>query len=153
MPRNPFDTAVKPGRSLFERIEEPNGRAVGRSRSRSPGAPRRTDVTKPPPEGVDRYIPSASGSRRRRSRTRSPRRRSPVSRNRSPIRGRGRGRGEDRERGQMMVNGRPRKTQKELDKEMEDYWGSTKANGEANEGQQEQVPAAVVEDDDIEMII
>ncbi|KAL2044001.1 hypothetical protein N7G274_003522 [Stereocaulon virgatum] len=162
-PRNPFDTAVKPSRSLFERIDDPNGRAVGRSRSRSPGAPRRTDVTKPPPEGVDRYIPPANGSRRR-SRTRSPRRRSPVSRNRSPIRGRGRGRGDDRERGergqrgQRMVNGRPRKTQEELDKEMEDYWGSTRANGEANGesngGQQAEVPAAAaVEDDDIDMII
>ena len=52
-----------------------------------------------------------------------------------------------------MVNGRPRKTQEELDKEMEDYWGSTKANGAVNEGQQEQAPAAVVEDDDIDMII
>ncbi|KAL8828494.1 MAG: hypothetical protein Q9191_002552, partial [Dirinaria sp. TL-2023a] len=55
-PRNPFDTAVKPGRSLFERIEEPDRRrgASRRSRSRSPGAPRRTNISKPPPEGVDR---------------------------------------------------------------------------------------------------
>lgn len=56
-----------------------------------------------------------------------------------------------------MVNGRPRKTQEELDKEMEDYWGSTKANGEArgeaNGAQQAEAPAPAVEDDDIDMII
>jgi THO complex subunit 4 len=52
-----------------------------------------------------------------------------------------------------MVNGRPRKTQEELDKEMEDYWGSTKANREVNGAQQAEVPAAAVEDDDIDMII
>lgn len=119
-PRNPFDTAVKPGRSLFERIEEPDRRrgASRRSRSRSPGAPRRTNISKPPPEGVDRYVPSGNSSRRRRSRTRSPRE---GGRGRSPI-GSSRGR-RDRD-GRAVVNGRPRKTQEELDKEMEDYWGS-----------------------------
>ena len=80
-----------------------------------------------------------------------------MSRNRSPMRGRMRGgRGEDRprdgnrerERGPRMVNGRPRKTQEELDKEMEDYWG-----GKQEEGNGEAAPpAAVVEDDDIDMI-
>jgi len=158
--RNPFDTAVKPGRSLFDRIEAPSGR----SRSRSPGAPRRTNVEKPPPDGVDRYVPSASGSRRRRSRTRSPRRRSPISRTRSPVRGRGRGgnggRDErERERGPRLVNGRERKTQDDLDKEMEDYWKSkADANGgTVNGGQNQEAPAAAaptpaIEDDDIDMI-
>ncbi len=128
-PRNPFDSAVKPGRSLFDRIEAPSGR----SRSRSPGAPRRTNTEKPPPEGVDRYVPSPAGSRRRRSRTRSPRRRSPVSRTRSPFRGRGRGGRDERERGPRVANGRPRKTQEELDKEMEDYWNKQgESNGTAN---------------------
>ena len=127
-PRNPFDTAVKPGRSLFDRIEEP--RRGGRSRSRSPGAPRRSNVSKPPPVGVDRYVPGDrdDGRRRRRSRTRSP----PPRRRRSPLRG-GRGGGPRRDRdtdGHMLVGGRPRKTQEELDKEMDDYWGS-KANGAA----------------------
>lgn len=57
-----------------------------------------------------------------------------------------------------MVNGRPRKTQEELDREMEDYWGSKAeengvVNGDAN-GEREEVAApAVVEDDDIDMII
>ena len=104
--RNPFDFAVKPGKSLFERIEEP--RDHSRARSRSPGAPRRTDTTKPAPEGVDRYVPG------RRSRTRSPIRRG----------GRGRrndGRRDDSNRDggrREMVNGRPKKTQEELDREM-----------------------------------
>ena len=160
--RNPFDTAVKPGRSLFDRVEMPGaGRhGGGRSRSRSPGAPRRTDTSKPPPDGVDRYIPPAGGSRRRRSRTRSPRRRSPVSRARSPIHGRGgRGRGEERERGSRIVNGRPRKTQEELDREMEDYWVlKAEENGAVIGGQNVEkkdnaVASVVVEDDDIDMII
>ena len=159
--RNPFDTTVRPGRSLFERVEMPGaGRHRGeRSRSRSPGAPRRTNTSKPPPDGVDRYVPPAGGSRRRRSRTRSPRRRSPIGRERSPIHGRsGRGRSEERERGPRMVNGRPRKTQEELDQDMEDYWGSKAkesgtVNGDANGKKEEVVTPAVVEDDDIDMII
>ena len=153
--RNPFDTAVRPGRSLFDRVEMPrtSRHSGGRSRSRSPGAPRRTDTSKPPPDGVDRYVPPAGASRRRRSRTRSPRRRSPIY-NRG-----GRSRGEERERGPRMVNGRPRKTQEELDREMEDYWGSkVEENGAVNgdgkvEKEEEVVAAAVVEDDDIDMII
>ena len=65
-----------------------------------------------------------------------------------------------------MVNGRPRKTQEELDREMEDYWGSkaeapaTTENGNiATNGFGQtgvvavQQPAEVVMDDgDIDMI-
>ena len=52
-----------------------------------------------------------------------------------------------------MMNGRPRKTQEELDKEMEDYWGQkTEANGDANGAQQQEAPVPVAEDDDIDMI-
>ena len=155
-PRNPFDTAVKPGRSLFERIEEPDRRRGGsrRSRSRSPDAPRRTNTSKPPPEGVDRYVPSGSSSRRRWSRTRSPRAR------RSPVGSRGR---RDRD-GRSVVNGRPRKTQEELDKEMEDYWGSKDEAAAPQAGNgvvQNGAPAAAAEaavaevtmdDGDIDMI-
>ena len=153
---------MKPGRSLFDRVEMPGaGRhGGGRSRSRSPGAPRRTDTSKPPPDGVDRYIPPAGGSRRRRSRTRSPRLRSSIGRARSPIHSRGeRFRGDEKERGPRIVNGRPRKTQEELDQEMEDYWGSKAEEnggviGGANvEKKEEAVAPAVVEDDDIDMII
>lgn len=58
-----------------------------------------------------------------------------------------------------MVNGRPRKTQDELDREMEDYWKSKAevSKGTDNGGQSEEAPAATVamaamEDDDIDMI-
>ncbi|MCJ1252138.1 hypothetical protein MMC30_009376 [Trapelia coarctata] len=170
-PRNPFDTAVKPGRSLFDRIEEPRGgrdRGRDRDRSRSPGAPRRTDTRKPPPEGVDRYIPGEDreeGNGARLSRSRSPIRRemrNDSRRDRGRDRdgrergGRGRGRGES---GRLLVNGRERKTQEELDREMEDYWHAKDAsNGAANA---EPIVAAVafpsttsaaLEDGDIDMI-
>jgi THO complex subunit 4 len=52
-----------------------------------------------------------------------------------------------------MVNGRPRKTQEELDAEMEDYWGSaaaTEATTTAPATSAPSAPAAL--DDDIEMI-
>lgn len=58
-----------------------------------------------------------------------------------------------------MVNGRPRKTQEELDREMEDYWGSRAeengaVNGDRNGERKDEVGApAVAEDDDIDMII
>ena len=49
-----------------------------------------------------------------------------------------------------MVNGRPRKTQDELDKEMDDYWNK---QGESNGTQNENGDAtAVVIDEDIDMI-
>ncbi|MCJ1290381.1 hypothetical protein MMC34_001917 [Xylographa carneopallida] len=164
--RNPFDSAVKPGRSLFDRIEEPqDGRARERERSRSPGAPRRTDTRKPPPEGVDRYVPDGDGGR--------------LSRSRSPIRprgrydsdrrngdrdtrgGGGRGRGGRSDGGRSMVNGKPRMTQEELDRDMDAYWGSKDSNnptstsdtGAATNGTTTMAvaaPAAV--DEDIEMV-
>ncbi|EXJ79682.1 hypothetical protein A1O3_07963 [Capronia epimyces CBS 606.96] len=131
---NPFDRVENP-RSLFDRIEPPNGR--GRRRSASPmeeieddragrrparrGNPRdrRSDITRPAPENIDRYIP---GQRDGRS---------------SSHRG-GRRPGERRERGTREIeghrtaNGRPRKTVEELDAEMDDYWGGAgHAQGEA----------------------
>jgi THO complex subunit 4 len=143
-PRNPFDTARMPAKSLFERISAPAGRD---HRSDSPESPdsasddynsrsrrepriRHSDVSKPPPENIDRYVPS------QRSRSRSPPRRR---------RGEGRRGGERREdsrrardggrdrdaEGRRMVNGRPRKTQEELDRDMEDYWGSAGNAGES----------------------
>lgn len=61
-----------------------------------------------------------------------------------------------------MVNGRPRKTQEELDQEMEDYWGANAEAGnegvvhgaEAQNGNGEALaPAVAAEDDgDIDMI-
>ena len=154
--RNPLDTAVKPGRSLFDRIEDPNSRrGGGRSRSRSPGVARRSNFMKPAPEGVDRYVPDDrdSGRGRRRSRTNSP-----IRRRRSPVRHRRGGpRRERDEEGHQMVGGRPRKTQEELDKEMEDYWGGRKEVYGAPAAPQSTVteatqPAAAAEDEDVDMI-
>lgn len=42
---------------------------------------------------------------------------------------------EERGRGKVVVNGRVRKTQEELDREMEDYWGGgNKAQGAGGTG-------------------
>ena len=54
-----------------------------------------------------------------------------------------------------MVGGRPRKTQEELDREMEDYWGSKgEQNGAVGEKKAEPTgaEAAAADDMDIEMI-
>ncbi|KAL8806345.1 MAG: hypothetical protein Q9182_001375 [Xanthomendoza sp. 2 TL-2023] len=154
--RNPFDTVERPPKSLFDRIDDPRfGSAsrsrMGRSRSRSPGKPRRSDLSRPAPEGVDRYVPSPAGGRSR-VRSRSPRRR------REDVGGRGRGRGgERRGGGRENAGARPRKTQDELDKEMEDYWGPTGQpdGGAAATGAQNGVASitapVVVGDDDIDM--
>ncbi|KIX10179.1 uncharacterized protein Z518_01260 [Rhinocladiella mackenziei CBS 650.93] len=154
---NPFDRVENP-RSLFDRIEAPAGRSRRRSDSpmeeveedrvsrRAPrrGQPRerRSDVTKPPPDNIDRYVPGQGDSRS------------------SSHRG-GRRPGERRERaardaeGHKLVNGRPRKTAEELDAEMDDYWGNAgnNAQGEggnntAPAGQDRQAEGA----DDIDMI-
>lgn len=157
--RNPFDTAVKPGRSLFERIEDPDDRGRGRrggnrarSRSRSPGAPRRTNTSKPAPEGVDRYVPSPDG-RMRNGRTANGTRRRMRSRTRSA----GGRRTRDDGRGRALTDGRARKTQEDLDREMEDYWGSTATGGKAGATEDttnnHSMGASVaVDDGDIDMI-
>ena len=58
----------------------------------------------------------------------------------------------------MVVNGRVRKTQEELDREMEDYWeggakaeenGATKASGTGREPVE---AGPIIDDGDIEMI-
>jgi THO complex subunit 4 len=135
--RNPFDNVEKPKGSLFDRIERPrdrrslspeseNGSAGGagrRRRGKGGPATRRSDVSKPPPEHIDRYIPG-SGQR------------SPVRRNGA---GGGRRPGERRDQkkrtdsqNRPAANGRPRKTQEELDQEMDDYWGTANVGGTEN---------------------
>ncbi|KAL9598367.1 MAG: hypothetical protein Q9219_004529 [cf. Caloplaca sp. 3 TL-2023] len=152
--RNPFDTVERPSRSLFDRIDGPQfgseGRTrAGRSRSRSPGKPRRSDVSKPAPEGVDRYVPPRAA--RSRVRSRSPGRREDT---------RGRARGGRERRGGRTENAgaRPRKTQEELDKDMEDYWGPTAEqndNGASTLVSHSRIAAsttpAVVGDEDVDM--
>ncbi|KAI9845066.1 MAG: hypothetical protein M1837_005070 [Sclerophora amabilis] len=115
-PRNPFDTAQKPGRSLFDRISAP---------ARSPDRHRSSDVSRPAPDHIDRYVP------RRDSRSPLPRRRGGGGGGdgrRPGARRDDTGRGGDGRRGATR-DGRPKKTQEELDAEMEDYWGGN-AEGE-----------------------
>ncbi|KAL1957746.1 hypothetical protein VTO42DRAFT_5589 [Malbranchea cinnamomea] len=140
-PRNPFDTAEMPKRSLFERAERPRHRnprsmspdddSESLERSGRGGRERRRTGR------VDRYIPGGA----------SPRRRDDGGRRRNDSRRR-------------TGNARPKKTQEELDQEMEDYWGSASAapataaasNGAA-ETVQTNVSAASNIDDDIDMNI
>ena len=54
------------------------------------------------------------------------------------------------------MNGRPRKTQEELDREMEDYWvgqGKGESNGAGNGVVASEAPAAPVIDEDIDMAL
>ncbi|KAL4955173.1 hypothetical protein BDW69DRAFT_161417 [Aspergillus filifer] len=160
--RNPFDNVEKPRGSLFDRVERPRdsrslspedrddgAEGAGRRRRGRRGAGgagsgsyRRSDVSKPAPDHIDRYIPGQ----------RSPRRTG----------GGGGRRGGDNRGSRRGGNPRPKKTQEELDQEMEDYWGSGAGDapgaGEQQEVVQEQAApaaaaaAAVPADDDINMI-
>lgn len=128
------------GRSLFERITP--------IRSRSDSPVRHSDVTGPPPSNVDRYVPGR-GSRSRSPRPDRPRGgrgrdgRRPGARRERGERNGGASRGGDR----LAKDGRPRKTQEELDAEMEDYWVS---RDNVNASAADSVPAA--KEDDVDMI-
>jgi len=125
--RNPFDNAVVPGRSLAERITVPGNRSRSLSpgRGHDEGGSRRRD-------DVDSYRSSGSRSPRPRGRREGGRR--PGGRGEG--RGRG-GRGGERgvERGgeRSGRDGRPRKTQEELDAEMDNYFNAQQANSAAAE--------------------
>ncbi|KAM3086608.1 hypothetical protein ACMFMG_000734 [Clarireedia jacksonii] len=138
------------GRSLADRISRaPRSRSLSPDRSRSLSPVRHSDVSKPPPDNVDRYVP---GNRGRRSRSPLPRRRD--GRRPGPRRERGdraptAGRGE-----KVARDGRPKKTQEELDAEMEDYFGNgTKGN---DNGANNEAPAQAAEpaqpEGDVEMV-
>lgn len=124
--RNPFDTTERPSRSLFDRVEN-------RSRSESPQSRPRRGGRGGRDDNIDHYV---SGERI-------------GSQRRSPLPGR-RGGGNDGRRGSRrpgerlhrpqtggdghkIVQGRPRKTQEELDAEMEDYFGGG-GKGETTSG-------------------
>ena len=121
---NPFDRAENP-RSLFDRIE-----SNGRRRSESPEMrdSRRNDRRERSERGPERGSDRGFGSDR----------------------GRGRGRGVGRERPTRdgpRPGARPKKTQDQLDAEMDDYWKGT--GGAAGDS----APAkAQGGDDDIDMI-
>ena len=119
-------TLTRPVRSLADRLSMPTSRNRLRSAS-----PRRSDVSGPAPEGVDRYVPgqrSRSPRRAGREVGRRPGARRDDSRTAGGRGGRGAGAG---------AAPRPKKTQEELDAEMDDYWGSgnnavSTASGEGN---------------------
>ncbi|OAA33736.1 Nucleotide-binding, alpha-beta plait [Moelleriella libera RCEF 2490] len=105
--RNPFDSAIMPGRPLAERISTP--RARGRSESPS----RRSDEDEAARKGIDRYIPGRR-SRSPTSHRRGGGRRPGARREGNAQEGRGNARGNART---------TKKTQEELDAEMADYFG------------------------------
>ncbi|KAG5981376.1 hypothetical protein E4U55_002997 [Claviceps digitariae] len=110
--RNPFDTAVMPGRPLSERISNPGGRA----RSASPR--HRLGDDDAARRGIDRYIPGE------RSRSPAPRRRGGREDGRRPG-ARREGNTQESARGGARSNPRVKKTQEELDAEMADYFGNS----------------------------
>jgi THO complex subunit 4 len=171
-------TLLPPGRgpkaekskSLFDRIERPRDRTErslspdeegsnttggrrrrggrggrGRGEAGAAAGGRRSDVSKPAPEHIDRYVP---GQGQQRNTGRRPGDRRDEKRRE--------GGGGGRQNGT-----RPRKTQEELDQEMDDYWGTTNT---ATTGAAETVvtapatttepaaPAPAANDDDIDMI-
>ncbi|KAJ5562640.1 hypothetical protein N7535_002913 [Penicillium sp. DV-2018c] len=146
--RNPLDSAQHPRSSLMDRIERPRDtrslspRSDDGGRRRRGGRGHRSDVSRPAPENIDRYVP---GERRF---SRSPRRNG--------------GRRRDHRRGQndrRDRDGRPRKTQEELDQEMEDYWGGANTGADEAAAPAQDVPpqtapalSAPAADDDIDMI-
>jgi THO complex subunit 4 len=124
--RNPFDTAVVPGRSLAERITVPGNR----SRSLSPGRNNDEEGSSRRKNDVDRYRPTGSRSPMPGRRREAGRR--PGGRRDGGGRGGERG-GERGARGGR--DGRPRKTQEELDAEMENYFnGDSQAGGQQTNG-------------------
>lgn len=168
--RNPFDSVERPRGSLLDRVQRPrdsrslspenpsdNPEGGGRRRGRRGEASttvRRSDVSKPAPEHIDRYVPGH----------RSPTRRTGDGRRRGGQRRDDRNRRDGQQQQQQQqrgANGRPRKTQEELDQEMEDYWGGS-ANAGAGAADQAAVPdepqqiapasTAAAGDDDIDMI-
>lgn len=144
-PRNPFDNAVVPGRSLAERITVPKrDRSSSPGRNYDDGGSRRRDD-----RDVDSYRPSGSRDPMPRGRRDGGRRAG----GRGEGRGRG-GRGGERgerggERAEKGRDGRPRKTQEELDAEMDNYFGG---GGEQNGGEEQHNGAAAPKEEDIDMI-
>lgn len=143
--RNPFDSAIMPGRPLSERVSAPGGR----SRSMSPG--RRYGEDDAARKGIDRYVPGR-GSR---SRSPAPRRRGGGGRRPGARREPGAG-GRDNEGGRGgRSSARPsKKTQEELDAEMADYFGGGSAPAAGGEEQPANgnATAGAAAVDDVDMI-
>ncbi|KAH8788879.1 hypothetical protein F5883DRAFT_707770 [Diaporthe sp. PMI_573] len=137
--RNPFDTAVMPGRPLAERVTVP----PGRNRSLSPDRDLEDEAAR---KGIDRYVPGG-----RRNRSRSPMRGRRREGGRRP--GARRGDGGARDGGERKArDGRPKKTQEELDAEMEDYFGGGGGDAQPASNSNGQAAAVQPAEDDIDMI-
>ncbi|KAI1416797.1 RNA-binding domain-containing protein [Hypoxylon sp. FL1857] len=126
--RNPFDTAHMPGQSLAERITRPRSLSPRRNSDRN---------------RVDSYVPGRGG----RSRSPLPRQRG----GRRPGARRERGAGTPTERERVGRDGRPKKTQEELDAEMADYFNAGGSNGAAP-GPEAGASTAAQAIDDMDMI-
>jgi THO complex subunit 4 len=144
--RNPFDSIDRPARSLFDRVDEserrrragatdnddePNDQHQNQQQQQS--RPRRSNVSRPAPDHIDRYIPGQGNDDVDRGPTSGRR---PRSSPRRDNRGRGSRRpGQQRQGrdsdGHAIVQGRPRKTAEELDDEMTDYWNGQQGDGAA----------------------
>lgn len=134
------DNGGMAGRPLSERVTL----SSGRNRSRSPARDLEDEAAR---RNIDRYVPGG-----RRDRDRSPIRGRGRERGRRPGAGRDRGRGNAGEGGDRPGrDGRPKKTQEELDAEMEDYFN---AQASSNGGGQAPAAAAAapVAEEDIDMI-
>jgi len=116
-----------------ERPLSPESETDGGDRRRRGGGgrSRRSDVTKPAPDHIDRYVPGQRDTAPRNGRRGGGRERDNRPRN--------------AETGGRRSNARPRKTQEELDQEMEDYWGG-KNDGPEAAGEQPVQDAPVVAD-------
>ncbi|KAG8164709.1 hypothetical protein KVR01_004984 [Diaporthe batatas] len=138
--RNPFDNAVMPGRPLAERVTVP----PGRNRSISPDRDLEDEAAR---KGIDRYVPGG-----RRNRSRSPMRGRRREGGRRPGARRGESGAGGRDGGERKArDGRPKKTQEELDAEMEDYFGGG-GDAQPASNNNSQAAAAQAAEDDIDMI-
>ncbi|PHH62019.1 hypothetical protein CDD81_7643 [Ophiocordyceps australis] len=138
--RNPFDTAHMPSRPLAERISAPKGR----SRSWSPHGRQDDDDEASSRKGIDRYTPG--GARR----SRSPMQRGRGGR-RPGVRRDGHNRDEQSTRG-GRANMRSKKTQDELDAEMEDYFAGNSALSAGADGESSNKAGGVAASEDVDMI-
>lgn len=154
-----FDRIERPLADRSERSLSPDGEGASgggrRRRGGKGGRAGRSDTSKPAPDHIDRYVPGQQQAQR------SPTRRGQAGRRPGERRDDRRG-GGNRD-GRRGANGgtspRPKKTQEELDAEMDDYWGNTAAAAEG--GAEDQAVAAPAteaadepagNDDDIDMI-
>lgn len=133
--RNTFDTGAGSGRPLAERVSY----GGARNRSRSPARDLKDEAAR---KNIDRYVPG--GARRSRSPVRNRRNEG----GRRP--GARRGGAVSQEAERKGRDGRPKKTQEELDAEMEDYFTSQAAAAAMNgDGQTTAAPGI---EEDVDMI-